>query len=182
MRKLKNKMNNNFKKSDMKYIFLTVLFTVFTTVGWSQNFSKLETIPLKDSVDCKNAEPKVLECCNYLLSNQCVEDKNSFSAFQFVFKWATGTKNYKFKIDNLFTSVAESDKELSRRFLASMIKTAIVEKPETIDDEFTVKYLTTFVEYCENPKSKVPKSSFIKKMIKAKNDNKLDDFIREQSK
>ena len=49
-----------------------------------------------------------------------------------------------------------------------IVKTAITEKPESCkDEEFTVKYLTVFAEYCENPNYKVPKSAFIKKMIKA---------------
>ena len=170
----------------MRHLLLTVLITVAASVTFAQNFSKLESIPLTDSADCKNAEPKVLECANYLLSTPCVESKNSLLAAQFIFKWMTETKQYTFSIGELFVAVSKadkSDKELSRRFLACMAKTAITEKPESCkDEEFTVKYLTIFAEYCENPDYKVPKSAFIKKMIKAKNSNTFREFIREHTK
>ena len=168
----------------MRYLFLTV-FVAFTSLCFAQNFSKLESIPLNNPEDCINAEPQVLECAKYLLSTPCVETKNNFLAFQFVFKWMTETKSYTFKIGNLFLSVsksAEPDKELPRRFIASMVKTVLMDKPEVLDEEFTANYLTTFVEFCENPKFKVKQSSFIKKMIKAKNSNTLDKFIQEQEK
>ena len=182
MRYLTFRANNNLKEFGMKYLFLTVLITVFTSVGLGQNFSKLESIPLNDAEDCINAEPQVLECCNYLLSTPCVEDKKSMLAFQFVFKWMTETKSYTFKIGNLFVAVsnsAKSNKEITRRFLVSMVKRALTDNPEVMDEEFTIKYITTFAEYCENPKFKVPQSSFTKKMIKAKNTNTLDKFLRD---
>jgi len=168
----------------MRKLFFVSIFLAFASiVGVAQNFSKLESIPLKDSVDCKNAEPKVLECANYLLSTPCVEDRNSFLAFQFLFKWMEGTKDYTFSLGNLLVSVSKTDKELARRFVTCMAKTAITEDPESCEDEeFIVKYLTVFAEYCENPKYKVRQSSFIKKLIKAKNDNTLAEFIRKESR
>jgi len=168
-----------------KLFFISIFLAFASAVGVAQNFSKLESIPLKDSVDCKNAEPKVLECANYLLSTPCVEDRNSLLAIQFIFEWMSNTKDYTFSIDKLFLSVSKADKSknLMHRFLASMAKTAITENPESCkDEEFIVKYLTVFAGYCENPKYKVPKSSFIKKLVKAKNDNTLAEFIRKESK
>ena len=184
MRKLKIKRSKKLKKIGMKYVFLTVLLTVFTSVGWSQNFSKLKSIPLKDSIDCKNAEPKVLECCNYLLTTPCAEETKKLLG-AFIVKWMFETSDYEFAMDRLFVSVSKSggkDKTLGNMFAISMAKTALTDKIDSSNEDFKKKFLTTFIEYCENPDFKVKQSSFIKKMIKAKNDNTLEDFIREQSK
>jgi len=166
----------------MRHLFLTILITVSASITFAQNFSKLSSIPLNDAEDCKNAEPKVLECANYLLSTPCVESKNSLLAYEFMFKWMVNTPDYKFTIPaKLYLSVSKSGKELSRRYIACMVKAAMTNNSEYSDAEFMVKYLTIFAEYCENPKYKVPKSAFIKKLIKAKKNNTLEEFIKEES-
>jgi len=163
----------------MRHFVLTILITVSASIGLAQNFSKLENIPLNDSMDCKNAEPKVLECCNYLLTTPCEETLNRLKAVQFIMKWMENTSDYTFTLDKIFLSVSKSNKVLISNLFASMAKTAIT---ETMNENFTFKYITIFAEYCENPKYKVKQSAFIKKMIKAKNDNTLAEFIRENSK
>jgi len=51
----------------MKNLTLLIMFLLISGIAISQDYSNLESIPLNDSLQCKNAETKILECSNYLL-------------------------------------------------------------------------------------------------------------------
>jgi hypothetical protein len=128
---------------------------------------------MDDSIQCKTAELKVLECSNFLLSKPLVEDLNSLNAVQFILKWMGQTPDYTFSFDDkLYTSI-KSDMMLSGRYLASQSKVAIIDRPKDYDNEFQLKYITIFLEYCADPKNTVKPTSRIKKLIEAKQNGKL---------
>lgn len=156
---------------------LFVLFSFSSFICMAQDFSQLKSIPLNNSEDCKNAQPKVVECANYLLSQPAIEDLNSLNAAKFIMSWMEKTPDYTFELGgDVFTSVA-SDTNLVSRYLAAQSLVAI--NTVTINDqqEFKYEYISTFLSYCEKPENKVKLNSRLKKFIKAKNEGQLKEMI-----
>jgi hypothetical protein len=161
----------------MKNLTLLLSMLVTSMTAFTQDYSNLGSIPLDDSMQCKKAESKVLECSDYLLSKPCVEDLNSLKVCQFLLKWMGQTPDYQFGFDdNLYKSI-KSDMMLMGRYLACQSKIAINEKPKSFDKDFQFKYIKMFLEYCEDSKNEVKISARIKKLIEAKNNGKLMDEI-----
>ncbi|HXB39736.1 MAG TPA: hypothetical protein VNZ49_04290 [Bacteroidia bacterium] len=158
-----------------KFISLVLIFTTLNAL--SQNYSELKSIKLDDSLQCKNAEKKVLECSDYLLSTPCVENLKNLNACQFIIEWMEKTPDYTFGFDDAVYKSIKSDVILSGVYLASQSKIAIVEKPRSTDINFKIKYVKMFLEYCEKPENKVKLSSKIKKLIAAKNEGKLKEAL-----
>ncbi len=48
----------------MKNLTLLLALLINSLTMFSQDYSNLESIPLDDSIQCKEAEPKILECAN----------------------------------------------------------------------------------------------------------------------
>ncbi len=158
---------------------LTFLFALIVNcmTAFTQDYSNLGSLPLDDSIQCKKAEPKVLECSNYLLSKPCVEDLNSLKVCQFLLKWMGQTPDYEFGFDDNLYKSTKSDMMLMGRYLACQSKVAITDKPKSYDKDFQFKYIKMFIEYCEDAKNEVKISARIKKLIEAKNSGKLMDEI-----
>lgn len=161
----------------MKNLFLSFVFISLSLVTFSQDYSTLKSISLQDSLECKKAEPQVMECSNYLLSKPCIEDLNSLNAISFLMKWMEQTPEYSFSFDRVIFKSIDSDLMLSGRYIACQVKTAINDKPKSYNKDFESKYITQFLEYCENPQNKVKVSSKINKLIKAKNAGKLNEEL-----
>lgn len=164
----------------MKNLILVLSIFVFMTSVKSQDYSNLTSVPLKDSIDCKKAESKILECSNYLLTNPCKEDLNSLKMIQFILKWMGQTPDYQFSFDDKLYKSIKSDLMLSGRYLACQSKVAINDMPKAYNKDFQYKYIKMFLEYCENPQNETKISSKIEKLIVAKNNNKLKEVLDEK--
>jgi len=161
----------------MRKLVLLLVVIIYSGFGFAQDFSNLKSLTLKDSTDCKKAEYQVLECSNYLLTQPCVEDLNSLDATQFLLEWMGQTPNYKFSFeDELYKSV-KSNLTLMGRYLACQATVAIKTQPKNYDKDFQYNYIKMFLEYCEKPQYGVKISSKIKKLIEAKNEDKLMEAI-----
>jgi len=161
----------------MRKLVLLLAIIVYSVCGFSQDFSNLKSLTLKDSTECKKAESQVLECSNYLLTQPCVENLNSLDATQFLLEWMGETPNYQFSFeDELYKSV-KSNLTLLGRYLACQATVAIKTQPKNHDIDFQFNYIKMFLEYCEKPQYGVKISSKIKKLIEAKNENRLLEAI-----
>lgn len=161
-----------------KLILLTSALIFMMTLSLrAQNYSELKDINLKDSVHCLTAQNKVLECCNYLLTNPCTENIKCLNAGNFIVEWMGATPNYTFSLEENFYKVIKSDLNLTTRYYAALAKTAIENNYKTNSLELQLKTITTCIEYCEKPLYKVNITKKIQKYIEAKNDNKLKDLI-----
>jgi hypothetical protein len=158
-------------------LFLTII--LFATTVIAQDYSNLTSISLKDSIECKKAESKVLECSNYLLIKPCIEDLNSLNVIKFLLGWMGQTPDYSFSFEDKLYKSIKSNLMLSGRYLACQAKVAIIDMPKTYDKDFQYKYVNMFLEYCENPKNEVKISSKIKKLIDAKNNGSLKEILDE---
>ena len=156
---------------------LFVLFSFSSFICSAQDFSQFQSIPLKKSEDCKNAQPKVVECANYLLSQPAVEDLNSLNAIRFIMAWMEKTPDFSFQLGgDVFASVA-SDTNLVARYLAAQSLVAINKGSISDQQEFKNEYIIIFLSYCEKPENKVKMNSKLKKIVKAKDEGKLNEIV-----
>jgi hypothetical protein len=166
----------------MKNIILVFFLLAFTSNGISQNYQHLDKIILKDSIDYVENEERVLECSNFILGSSVDVIEKSIkhlNALKFIIRWMEGTPNYSFNLDKSMMDATNSNSTLLSVLFASLTKTAIENKDFTKDSK-TINYksIITFIYYCENKNNKVKQTKYIKKLIKAKNDNTLKEFIK----
>ncbi|MDP2175560.1 MAG: hypothetical protein Q8K70_06570 [Bacteroidota bacterium] len=166
----------------MKNIILVFFLLAFTSNGISQNYQHLDKIILKDSIDYVENEERVLECSNFILGSSVDVIESSIkhlNALKFIIRWMEGTPNYLFNLDKSMMDATNSNSTLLSVLFAALTKTAIENKDVTKDSK-TINYksIITFINYCENKNNKVKQTKYIKKLIKAKNDNTLKEFIK----
>jgi hypothetical protein len=161
----------------MKKLVLLLAIVLYSGSGFSQDFTNLKSISLNDSIECKKAESQVLECSNYLLTHPCDEDFNSLYAIQFLLRWMGQTPDYSFSFGDKLYKIIKSDLILTGRYLACQATIALNTKPKNINKRYQYNYIKMFLEYSEKPIYGVKISSKLKKLIEAKNEDKLMEVI-----
>lgn len=150
----------------MKKILITLTLLMCTTL-FAQDFSSLETYELKTSESYVNAEPKILECANYLFSHPAKENEvNRVQATQFVLRWMEGCK-HTFTIDTRMTDLVSDNKNLFGLYLAGMCKVVIESGATKLSD--TEVHDTTaalLIAYCKNESNGVKPTKGLKKLMK----------------
>lgn len=145
----------------------------------SQDYSKLKDINLSDSINCIKAESKVVECCNYLLNQPCVESLQCLEAQSFIIDWQIKTPSYQFSLHNKLYKQIVKDNNLAGRYYACLAKVAIEKKNTNDIPNVQYEAIKLFLEYCEKADSKVKVNKGLQKYIDAKNSNKLREYIKE---
>jgi hypothetical protein len=158
-------------------ILIIGLFILLTLNLSGQDFSRLSNIKLTDSLSCSRAQVNVIECCDYLLKNPCIENLPSLNAMKFIIAWMGATPNYSFSLENNIYKVIKSDLNLVGRYYASLAKTAIENNYYKNSMELQLKAIALFLDYCEQSQNKVKISNKIQKYIEAKNNNSLKELI-----
>ncbi|MBN2165340.1 MAG: hypothetical protein JW717_03590 [Marinilabiliaceae bacterium] len=152
----------------MKNLLLSFLVIASFSVGYSQDFSKLDSVELTDYEHYKNAEPKVLECCEYLLAKPFdKKDENREFASKFLIRWMEGTPEYTFEIDATAEVLTEKKAELLQIYLAAMTKVYLTTKDGRVTkDKMNEQTVETFINYCVNEGNELKLSKELKKIIK----------------
>lgn len=163
----------------MKKVITLIILLNFTLASnlFGQDFSKLKETNLSDSVSCINAQPKVIECCEYLLNTPCVENLQSLEASLFIVDWMGASSNFTFSLDNNIYSVFKSDNNLTARYYAALSKVALEKNYTTDCVELQLQAITELLNYCELPNNKVKITKKLQKYIDAKNSNHLRELI-----
>lgn len=158
------------------YLLLLIICSPLSLVA--QDYSTLKDIPLTDSKSCLDAQNKVIECCDYLLKNPCVDNLTDLNATSFLIKWMGATPDFTFSFESGFFASLKGDLNLTGRYVASMAKVAIENnfKQNTVD--LQLKAITLVLEYSELPINKVKITKKLKKYIEAKNNGTLKDLIK----
>ncbi len=159
----------------IKNYSILMLFLIIGSSISAQDFSELKNIDLSSPEKCRDAQTKVIESCNYLLSTSCEENLKGLNAHVFIIEWMIATSDFNFSLDDKLYKVIISDEILTSRYYAALAKIAIEEKLK--GDELQLKGMTLFLEYCENPSNKVKIKKKLKKYINAKNSNTLSTLI-----
>lgn len=158
----------------MKHLFLSlcVAFVAFSQVS-AQNFSDLKGKMLKDSAEYAETQPRVLDCCEFLLNSSLKNDEDNLIAFDFLVEWMNNNPYYNFQTHKKFYKVISNNAALSARYFAALCQTAINEKFAIAEDELQFQAIDKCVRYCMYKKYKVEVDKKLQKYIDAKKDGKL---------
>jgi hypothetical protein len=165
----------------IKELILIAIILVISNILIAQDYSKLENISFMEITDYSNNESIVLECSDYLLNSPLEtlnNDLNRLKALQFIMRWMEGTPDYMFSIDAPIVRISKSNTALLGIYMACMSKFVIENKDKSKDqNEIMYNSFITFIKYCEDPVKKVKQSKGIKELIKARNENKLKEYL-----
>lgn len=156
-----------------KRFYLIIVFAVMicSMNSFAQNFTGLNPDNLQSAQDYNDAEPKVLECSNYLLSNPIDVDKLSRGTIlNYVVKWMEGTPRQTFSVDQEVTALTREDNDKFMLYFVAMAK-AVLDNPtkDLSADEIHEIATDHLVDYCMDPKNNLPPT---KRMIKIDKKNK----------
>ena len=156
-----------------KRLYLSIVLTVIlgSMNLIAQNFTGLNPESLQSAQDFSDAEPKVLECTNYLLSTPVDVDKLSRGTIiNYVVKWMEGTPRQTFSIDSEVTALTREDNDKFMLYFISMAK-AVLDNPDQDLSEDEIHEIATghLIDYCMDPKNKMEPT---KRMIKIDKKNK----------
>jgi hypothetical protein len=160
---------------------ILLIFCFYFTIN-AQDYTKLEKIQLKDKSDYEKNESLVLECSNYILNSQfdvLDKDLNHTQSQLFIIKWMGGTPDYSFDIDERIGKATRSSSSLLGVYLAASVK-YVLENKSKVSDKNEVKFnsILVFLNYCEDVSKNAKLNTELKKMIKAKHDNTLREYLK----
>jgi hypothetical protein len=164
-------------------IFLMILFPFVAITAFSQNLSQYDYIPLRTAVDYRKAEPQVVLASDYVYSTPIdKENQNRKNAMSFIVKWMSGTSDYSFIVDETVLKITNNDNEVLGVYFACITKYAL-EKGKGVDrDELKYNSFLLLATYCENPDNNYKPRGEIKKLIDAKNQGKLKEYLESKKK
>ena len=160
-----------------------IVFFLLTLNAVSQKQSQYDYIPLTNAKEYRKAEPQVILAADYVYSSPIDKD-NVYrgEATKFVMKWMGGTSDYSFTPDKTVSKVTNGNNELYGLYFVCMAKYAL-EKGKGIDrEELKLSAYALLATYCENPANKCVIKGEIKKLIEAKNQNAIKQYIESKEK
>lgn len=143
----------------------------------AQDFTDLKGKMLKDSVEYAEVQPRVVECCDFLLNSSIKNDENNLIAYDFLVEWLNNNPYYRFQTHKKFYSVIYEDAPLTARYFAALCQIAIESDFTISEEELQYQAIDKCVRYCMNKKYKVEVSKKLQKYIDAKKDGKLKDIL-----
>jgi len=164
---------------NLKLIIPFFVFCFLSLNSYSQDYSTLKDIPLITAADFTQAEPLVMECSKYLLATPIDEtDLNAMYSILFIARWNKGTPDYSFYNHKTIIKWTKSNYAISGVYLACMTE-YMLENKDKAKDEKNVDYNSAilFLNYCEQASHKVKLNAGLKKALKARNENKLEEYI-----
>jgi hypothetical protein len=164
-------------------IFLLILFPLLAINTFSQNVSQYDYIPLRTAVDYRKAEPQVVLASDYVYSTPIdKENQNRKNAMSFIVKWMSGTSDFSFIMDETVMKITNNDNDVLGVYFACITKYAL-EKGKGVDrDELKYNSFLLLALYCENPDNNYKPRGEIKKLIDAKNQGKLKEYLESKKK
>jgi len=160
-----------------------VLFLLLTFNAVSQKPSQYDYIPLTNAKEYRKAEPQVILAADYVYSSPLDKD-NVYrgEATKFVMKWMGGTSDYSFTPDKTVSKVTNGNNELYGLYFVCLAKYALEKGKGTDREELKLNAYIMLANYCENPANKCVIKGEIKKLIEAKNQNTVKQYIESKEK
>lgn len=154
----------------MKNLRLTILCLSFLSLAGleAQNFSDLSLIPLETAEDHLNAEPRVLECAEYLLSHPLMyQPMTRGETFTFLFQWMEGTPDFVFTFDEEAVKMTENEDDLIIMYFVSLARAALESEDRKIGkEEMQAGAKRYLFAYCAKEENGLEPSKKMKKMMK----------------
>jgi hypothetical protein len=162
---------------------LFLLFMLYQTIGIAQPSTQYGNILLNTAKDYRKAEPQVILAADYVYSSPLDKD-NVYrgEATKFVMKWMGGTSDYSFTPDKTVSRITNGNNELYGLYFVCLAKYALEKGKGTDREELKISAYALLATYCENPANKCVIKGEIKKLIEAKNQNTLKQYIESKEK
>lgn len=150
----------------MKKILITLSLLMCVNL-FAQDFSTLETYELKSEASYVNAEPKIIECANYLFSHPVKENElNRLNTIQFIMRWMEGCA-HTFNLDTTVMDLVGDNDDLLALYMAGMSKVVVESGATKLSDvEVFDKTAALLVAYCKNESNGVKPTKVLKKLMK----------------
>ncbi len=162
---------------------LIALLLLAAVCTQAQGIKQYDNILLNSANDYRKAEPQVILASDYVYSTSIdKKDQNRENAISFIMKWMQGTADYSFVMDETMKQICGSDKDLLGVFVACTVKYALSKGKGVDRDELRFNTYLLLARYCENPANNFKPHGEIKKLIEAKNQNKLKEYLASKRK
>jgi hypothetical protein len=166
----------------MKTIF-SIIFCIVALHAFSQKTSQYDNIPLNTAADFRKAEPQVILATDYVYSTPVdKENINRKNAVSFIMKWMAGTSDYSFGMDETISKIAGGDNDVLSAYFVCLAKYALAKGKGVDREELKYNAYLLLTKYCENPNNNYKPKGEVKKMIDAKNQDKLKEFLDSKQK
>ena len=164
-------------------LFLPLLFILVHFSAFAQQSMQYDNILLTTPNEYRKAEPQVILAADYVYSSAVDKDNlHRTNAISFIMKWMSGTPDYSFVPDKSVMKITNNDNELLGVYFACLAKYAL-EKGKGVDrEELKINSYKLLAIYCENPDNNYKPRGEIKKLIEAKNQDKLKEYIEAKEK
>jgi len=159
-----------------KILTIVLLFLAFSS--FSQSPSLYDNIILSKPDDYRKAEPYVVLAADYVYASAINKDDiHRSNAISFIMRWVQGTPDFSFSYDETIAKISKSDNEMIGLYVTCLASSAL-QKGKGADRE-DIKYnaYLLIAEYCENPLNNYKARGEVKKMIEAKNQGKLKEYL-----
>lgn len=151
----------------MKKEILFIAFFISSLNLFAQDFTSLDVNSLQKAEDYVKAEPKVLECSNFLLNTPYeANNLNRLSAMNYILKWMEGT-DYTFSIDSKAVELTDKNNDLFGLYMTIMPKVVLENKGANLsNDEIHNRVVNLLIEYCKNEKNNMKPTKKLKQLMK----------------
>jgi hypothetical protein len=163
--------------------YITLIFLFFGLGVFSQNFSNYQNITLQTAADYRKVEPQVMLAYELVLSTP-VDKKNTnrLDAISFIMRWMSGTSDYSFVMDEALFKITNNDKDILGVYFACLAKYALQHGKNVDRSDLRYNSYLMLAQYCEIPENNLKPRGEIKKMVEAKNQNQLKEYLEKKSK
>lgn len=155
---------------------LTIFLFLFGSFAFAQ--TDYSSISLKTVAECKLAEPTVLEAANLVLSKP-IDDADAHDANVFILNWMTNCE-YSFLVDNKISKLEKpkGNKNLLFIYMACQSK-YLLEHVDKAKDQNAIALgaYSLLADYVSNTANKVNISKDVQKLIDAKKDGKMQEWL-----
>lgn len=151
----------------MRKVILCLVFVCSSLNLMAQDFTSLNVNSLQKMEDYVKAEPKVLECANFLLNTPYeANNLNRLSAMQYILKWMEGT-DYTFSIDSKAVELTEGNNDLFGLYMTTLPKVVLENKGANLsNDEIHNRVVELLIAYCKNENNNMKPTKKLKKLMK----------------
>ncbi|MDO9256062.1 MAG: hypothetical protein Q7U54_11155 [Bacteroidales bacterium] len=162
---------------------LSILLSCIAVSVFSQNTSQYDNIPLTSAANYRKAEPQVILASDYVYSSPVdKENMNRKNAIAFIMKWMGGTSDYSFGMDETISKIAGGDNDALSMYFVCLAKYALAKGKAVDREELKYNAYLLLATYFENPGNNYKPKGEVKKLIDAKNQGKLKEFLDSKQK
>ncbi len=166
----------------MKTLF-SILLCFIAFSAFSQATSQYDNIPLNSAANYRKAEPEVILAADYVYSTPIdKENTNRKNTIAFIMKWMAGTSDYSFGMDETIRKIAGNDNDFLGMYFVCLAKYALSKGTDVDRDSLKYNAYVMLATFCENPDNNYKPNREIKKMIDAKNQNTLQEYLDSKQK